>query len=274
MSFEERKNIAQFYQIQPITYQEMCEKFLISRPTLEKILRQFHIKIWNQAQLFSPNLQEHFFQNIDTDEKGYFLGLLITDGNIFQYNSATHQINVNLTLQESDKYILEKFQKAVQSNRKITNDGRGCCQVMVLSTIMAKDLEQYGVIPQKTFTIRFPFNVPKQYYNAIFRGIIDGDGSIGFYSQPGKKAHSKSIRLCSASKEFLQDIQMLLFQELNIRPRSIRQEKENLWTIGYGAKNDLEKIISWMYKDSTIYLSRKKEKCDLILNEISQYRDK
>lgn len=145
---------------------------------------------------------------------------------------------------------------------------------MVLSTIMAKDLEQYGVIPQKTFTARFPFNAPKQYYNAIFRGIIDGDGSIGFYSQPGKKAHNKSIRLCSASKEFLQDIQTLLFQELNIQPHSIRQEKENLWTIGYGAKNDLEKIISWMYKDSTICLFRKKEKCDLILNEISQYRDK
>lgn len=274
ITLEERKEIAEYYKKKPISYQEVCEKFKVSAPTVEKIIKQFNIKPWNKAQLFSPNIKEDYFNNIDTDEKGYFLGLLITDGNIYNgYKSKTHQTNVNITLQNEDRYILEELKKVLCLNKNITEDGRGCSQLSIMSSQMAEDLKQYGIVPKKTFSARFPFNVPKQYYNSVFRGILDGDGSIAFYSRPGKRVHTKRLSICSANKVFLEDLQLLLEQTLGVKPNHIYQEKENLWSISYGSKESLEKIINWMYEGSSIYLKRKKEKCDLILQEISKYRD-
>ena len=219
-------------------------------------------------------MKEDYFQNIDSDKKGYFLGLLITDGNVYDgYKSKAHQININLTLQNRDKYILESFKEELCLNKKITEDGRGCSQLSIMSSQMAKDLKQYGVVPQKTFSARFPFNVSKKYYNSVFRGILDGDGSVGFYSRPNHRTHFKRLTICSASKAFLEDLQLLLKQELEIEPNSIYKEKENLWSISYGKKEALEKIIKWTYKENSICLERKKEKCDLILEEISKHRD-
>lgn len=274
LSFQEKEEIANYYKVAPITEEKVAEVFNISKPTVIKILDSFNITRWNKAQIFSPQLQECYFDIIDTQNKAYFLGLMITDGNIFcNYKSANHQANINLTLQEQDKYILEIFKQELQCNKLITSDGRGCCQLAIMSNKLKEGLAKYNLGPKKTFTTSFPFNINKNMYRHVLRGIIDGDGSIGFYSRPGRKSHNKYITLCSANKNFLEEIQKLIYEELQIIPGAIRQEKENLWTIKYGNKEALEKLIHYLYDDAEIFLTRKKEKCDLILEEISKYRD-
>ncbi len=269
----EKQEIISYYKSSPMTENQVAEHFNISNPSVIKILSNSNTPIWNKAQIFSPNLNEHYFDNIDSEYKAYFLGLMITDGNIFDnYKSSNHQANVNLTLQEQDKYILEKFKQELKCNKKITSDGRGCYQLSVMSNILKTGLAKYGVVPNKTFITEFP-QIDRALYPHLLRGIFDGDGSVGFYARPNRKVHVKSIKLCSANKKFLKNIQDFLQTAINIPANKINQDKENLWSIGYGSKNSLEKLIHYLYDNATIYLTRKKDKCDLILEEISKYRD-
>lgn len=274
LSDEDKRNIIAYYQSTPMSEEQVAIHFDISKPTVIKILTSNNIKRWTKAQQFSPELDEHYFDAVDTEHKAYFLGLIITDGNVFdKYKTANHQANVNITLQEQDKYILEAFKKELRCNKKVTPDGRGCYQIAIMSNILRDGLARYGITPNKTFSTQFPVLEHKELYCHLLRGIIDGDGSVGFYAVPGKKVHSKVIRLCSANKQFLADIQQFLQDTLGLEPRKIQQEKEQLWSIGYGSKDALEKLIHYLYDDATIYLTRKKDKCDLILQEISKYRD-
>ena len=80
---EDLKNqIINFYLSEPMTLKNVADKFNLSNPTISKILK--NIPKYPKAKLNNPNLREDFFKTIDNEEKAYFLGLLIADGNVFK----------------------------------------------------------------------------------------------------------------------------------------------------------------------------------------------
>ena len=173
---EDLKNeIIKYYLSQPMTLKQVEDKFQLSHPTISKILMD--IPKYTKAKLNNPNMKEHFFQNINNEENAYFLGLIISDGNIFKDNTG-RQASISITLDLKDKYLLTKFKEVVNSNTSIVHDGRGCGQLAVRSNIMAKDLEQYGVVPRKSYYTYLPQNINDKVMNHLIRGIFDGDGSI------------------------------------------------------------------------------------------------
>ena len=83
------------YLKQPISLHELELKFNLSHPTVTKVLKD--VPKYKKAQVFNPELNEHFFSNIDSEEKAYFLGLIIADGNIFRSNNS-RQDSISITL--------------------------------------------------------------------------------------------------------------------------------------------------------------------------------
>ena len=264
LTFEEKKEIATFYKSQPITHQEVCNKFDISDQTLIKILKFFKCKEWSKARLFSPNLQEDYFEEINTNEKAYFLGILITDGNVFIKNKT---YKVSITLQEQDKYLIEEFCKEIKLNKKVTSDCRGCYSVQVCSKKMCEDLRKYHISPNKTFTIKLP-QIDDKYMSHFLRGCVDGDGSVGFYERKNRCSHKKIIRLCSASKTFLEEVKNYLSQKLGIGGFIREEKKDKLFQIYYNENNDVYKLISYLYNDASIHMKRKYDKVLLIKKEL------
>lgn len=263
---EKELEIVDFYKRKPITIRETSEKFKYSIPTIIKVLNKFKVKRYSKIQLFSPELKENYFEDINTEYKAYFLGLIITDGCLLKKEKG--QNLVNLTLQEKDKYIIEALLKDICSNKIPTPDGRGCYSVNIISNKMVSDLEKYGLKENKSLSTIFPTNIPNNLYSHLIRGIFDGDGSFSFYVRKDRKSHTKAIRLCQGNKKFLEDIIIYLYENKNIEKINLFREKDNLWSFAYRKNDSMMKLISFLYDDASIFIKRKKEIADKIKNEI------
>jgi hypothetical protein len=127
---------------------------------------------------------ERFFENIDTPEKAYFLGLVAADGNI-----SPRYTCCRIALKAVDQDILECFRKhlgpdAPMLRDKIsTIDGVPCApqKILALSRIaMVRDLMCWGIKPNKSRTLEIHCDAlrNKRLCAAFLRGVWDGDGSV------------------------------------------------------------------------------------------------
>ena len=94
------KEIKEYYLSYPMTLKQVEDKFNLSHPTISKILKD--VPKYTKAKINSPNLKEDFFHTIDSEEKAYFIGLLISDGNVFK--DTTRQASISITLDLEDEY--------------------------------------------------------------------------------------------------------------------------------------------------------------------------
>lgn len=271
ISQELKEDVINYYKLKPTTIAQVVQHFKISDVSVMNILNEYNIPRYNKSQLFSPNLNEKYFENIDTENKAYFLGLILTDGCIYSYPNHTKQQLVSITLNKDDKYLIEDFVKDIKSNKTPTSDGRGCYGINILSDIMVNDLRKYGLHERKSLTSIFPQNLPLNMYHHFIRGLIDGDGSIAFYNRKNRKVHRKAIRFCQGNRQFLEDMISFLHNQLDVSIVTITQEKEHLYSCYWNKNSDLKKLIHYLYDDANIFMIRKKEKCDLIMQECLYY---
>ena len=269
-----KEEIIKIYKSRPMTHKELSNITGVSSVTICKIFKENNIQVYTKTKIYSPNLLENYFKHIDDEFKAYFLGLIITDGCIHNNKRGTNLVSI--TLQDSDKDILQEFAQCVGSNKKITSDGRGCYGIQILSNEMCNDLSRHGVIPNKSLQTIFPKNIPIKMYRHLIRGLIDGDGSYSFYSREnqGRHAHTKAIRFCQGNRRFIEDMIDFLSYTVGVSKPSIYQEKENLWSVAYRKDEDMIKLIDFMYKDARIYIKRKFDTAQKIYQECSEYFDK
>lgn len=156
---ELKQEIINYYLSKPMTLKQVEDKYKLSHPTISKILKE--IPKYTKAKIYNPNMKEHFFQEINSEENAYFLGLLIADGNIFKDNTG-RQASISITLNLEDEYMLQKFKEVLRADTSIGYDNRGCGQIAVRSDIMAEDLAKYGVVPRKSYHTYLP-EIPNQY---------------------------------------------------------------------------------------------------------------
>lgn len=266
---ELKEELVQYYLSRPMTIDQVGEEFNICAPSVMKILDEYRIQRYTKTQLFSPDLDEHYFDRIDTEEKAYFLGLIVTDGCIYQ--TKGRQPMLAICMQDSDAYILDIFREEIQSNKRLTPDGRGCWGLQIISNGLVDGLRQYGLHARKSLDCWFPDNIPIDLYPHFIRGLFDGDGSASYYVRQGRSSHTKAIRFCSGTRQFLVDLIDFLYFECGVPRASIYQEKDNLWSVRYASNDSMLKLINYMYGDAHVYLHRKKEICDLICDEIYKY---
>lgn len=255
---ELKQEIIEFYLSRPMTYTTIQEKYNLSAPTVGKILSE--VPKYSKAKIKNPNLKEHFFETIDNEEKAYFLGLLISDGNIYKDNTG-RQASISITLNLEDEYMLQKFLEILNANTMVGKDGRGSGQSAVRSNLMAQDLEQYGVIPRKSYFTYLPKNIPENLMPHLIRGIFDGDGSILVKINPKDNRYLHSFSFCG-THQLMEDISQYCSTILSLKqiPKVYDYKDRNLSEIKIQNIEDMLKFGNWIYKDASIYLVRKKEK--------------
>ena len=255
------KEIRQYYQSKPMGLKDIEDEFNISHPLAVRALK--NIPKYPKNLVLNPDMKENYFENIDSEDKAYFLGYIIGDGNVFtDYCDNGYSAMISITANETDIEILQSFVKQVRVNTAIGTDGRGARQAVVRSNKMAKDLSKYGVVPRKTLSTYLPKNIPDNLMKDLIRGICDSDGSIG--AQPLKNNPDKFnhwISFCG-TKQLMLDISQYCYDNLPLQHQSTVYEYANKTLSETKFKNisDMHTVGMWMYDSSTFFLSRKKNK--------------
>ena len=265
---ELKQEIIKYYLSQPMTMKQVEDKYELSHPTITKILKD--VPKYTKAKLNNPNMKEHFFQEINEEAKAYFLGLLISDGNVFKDNTG-RQASISITLDLKDEYMLEKFKEVLQANTSVGHDGRGCGQIAVRSNIMAEDLAKYGVVPRKSYNTYLPL-ISKEMMPHLIRGIFDGDGSIMAKPNPSNDGHNRflhSISFCG-THQLMEDISNYILENLGIKTTVYDYKDRNLSELKIQNIDNIAKFGYWIYRNSTIFLNRKK---DIFNDFLKHYND-
>lgn len=229
-------------------------------------MKENQIRVYSKQDILNRKTKVNFFESIDSEEKAYFLGLLIADGCVFRFRQNT--MFVIFALQEQDSYMVELFAKKVSASRKIVIDKRDNSKsITITSNKMADDLSKYGVVENKTFKTYLP-KLDSFFMPHLIRGILDGDGNIGCRKRNPKIENSDlrwQVAFCG-SEQLMTEIRDYLFSILNINLNKVCKE-QSIYSIRWTSRKDVYIICDYLYRDANIYLKRKKEKfeqfCDL-----------
>lgn len=198
-----------------------------------------------------------YFNEINSEAKAYYLGLLLTDGNVYKYKKRkADQYKIQLSLKSEDVYIIEKFKMELNSKNKIShysNAKKDECVFQIGSTEMAKDLLKYGICERKTFIAQLTNLIPKELYRHYIRGVFDGDGTV-YINKFGKL----KFGFYGTHKLVLQ-VRNYLISQIGVNENSV-YDKETVSFILFSQEKDIFNFYKLMYNDSKFYLKRKKEK--------------
>jgi len=242
------------------------------RCIIRPILSEFGIKSKQgnfQSQLIYE-INEKFFDTWSV-QSSYVLGWIITDAHVYPNPHA------RVVFDLKDREPLEKFRRYMGSTHpiseihtihKITGNSTKFYRYKFGSKYMINRLVDLGVVGNKTSIIKPPY-LPDTYLPDLFRGMIDGDGSISI----SESGNNRSLIFCTSSKNMLSWVENLL-NERNINFHVYPQQKIKsiVYNIQISKSSELYKILTWLYhKDiGDSYLTRKYLHAQRILSIIRE----
>ncbi|MBI4991769.1 MAG: hypothetical protein HZB99_00945 [Candidatus Harrisonbacteria bacterium] len=204
---------------------------------------------------------ENFFKKW-SPEMAYVLGFFAADGNLTLGKRGNHYLEFTST----DKDILEKIKRYLNSNHKISSQKRRenwktIYRIQIGSKEMFNDLFSLGFWPNKSKTLTYP-KIPNKYFKHFVRGYFDGDGHVtkGIYKKKGRSAFSKLIfsGFTSGTRNFLEQLKNNLIKLHIIKGGTLYYSKG--FRLNFSI-NDSLSLYKFLYKDldSDLYLTRKKK---------------
>lgn len=203
---------------------------------------------------------ENYFENIDTEDKAYFIGFIVADGSV---NSLSNVIQIT----QKDPYILNEFKKHINYEGSIIKSkSRSVYDIKISSFKMKQDLIKIGIFSNKTRAIKYPL-IPDNLQNHFIRGVFDGDGCISLRTDKRDNQQRGQFNICSGSFEFIQEYYNRLIKYCDLSGKNkIRCPVGSYYIVDWGGLSDIEKIYEFLYKDAKVYLRRKKETFDLVVS--------
>lgn len=229
-------------------------------------------------------LDETYFEEVNTEDKAYFLGLLYADG----YNQVTNKGKyISLSLQVSDIHILRDFKKALGSTQKLcllrakkkTHSDQARLQIN--SKKLCEDLVKLGCIQNKSLMLTFPTFLPKHLIHHFIRGYFDGDGCVWEgkkyrkvfkdstckFGQRERTVHNVKFNI-TGTLHFITGVQNILVSSIGFKKNKLNVSKAiaNCVQLEYSGRKQMKRFYDFLYKDYTVFLNRKKSKFESIIN--------
>jgi hypothetical protein len=251
-----------------MTILELSKKYKCSVMNIYSYFYKYGMKLNKDIPRFRKTIVNHnYLDEIDTEDKAYFLGMMLADG----YMNKENRFAIGLKI--SDKYLVEKMFAYFCSgykgsfgkiNNEVNNFVMGCTSERIFEKLC-----ENGCIRNKTIK---KFKVPdinKDYFRHFIRGYFDGDGSI---SNRKNRSLQKQIYICSIDENFLLELQEKL-KLFSIETRIFKEVREgkplktpngktltnckNMYKLQINDHINRLKFFEFLYKDCTIKLERK-----------------
>ena len=253
------------------TVDKLCKEEKEAKTSIYRYIKLFQLKdfIEHPAQNKKYIFNDKFFQHIDSEEKAYWLGMLMADGNVTNFDRKSYVTRI--TLKEEDIYHVEKFCKAIDLDKNIYINKYKQGSITIHSKQMYMDLLKQGVLPQKTGKEKFP-NLNDELTRHFIRGFFDGDGTI--YARKQKNAKRKRslcvIGFVCVNKEFLDDLLKVLYDKCKIKITNHFCPKKKVYECKTESIEYCKTIIDYLYKDASVYLKRKYSVAQDFLDKLSK----
>ncbi len=235
----------------------------LSNTSVKNILKRNNITHISLIPKYEKN--HYFFDKIDNEAKAYFLGFMCADGNNYIKRKGNYQVSIKL--QARDKHILESFRDMIVPTKPLKFMPRAkethqdTYKLKFDSKIISNQLIELGCIAAKSLILDFPPIMRNSlYFNHFIRGYSDGDGCISMWVKQLKTTTNdnyawqltSSDKFCAGAKEIIDN----LFN-IKMYSRLANIESDITTTISIGGNRQVYDILTWLYKDATLYLTRK-----------------
>lgn len=244
---------------------QLAEKYGVSKPTILKFLKENGVdtnKTKRDYKFSKYSLNEHWLDEIDCQEKAYFLGFFYADGNTESLGDKGNY-SIRMKLQVQDKYILERFAELFESNRPLSFSSasplesskrtRDSYVLRLGNKYLWKRMNQLGCPPNKTLIIKFPTFISKELMPHFIRGYFDGDGSIVLRNS----GNLANIRICG-TEDMVKGIYQQVKQNIGVEGVYYADKTgKQMWLYDIANQRDIKVFCDWIYQNSKIHLTRK-----------------
>jgi len=237
---------------------DIISKWGISERHYKNIILKFggelkKIPIW-------CNFNVDYFEKVDSEDKAYFLGFIVADGCVSEKSNS-----IKIIQKETD--ILYEFKKYIKFDGEVfTSKTKDISNITITSSKTKSDLENLGIHSNKTMVVKYP-DIPDNLQNHFMRGVFDGDGCITLRTDKRDNKQRGQVNICSGSHDFIKEYYDKLVKFANLGGKNkIRCPKGTYYVVDWGSLSDVENIYKFLYKDSIVYLKRKKETFDRVIS--------
>lgn len=225
------------------TQKEIAEYFGTFNTSIRRVL--FRNNIIPKGNDIQQRLCKHNPFKRGDEYSDYFLGLLLTDGNIDSRG------RIRLALNSKDESLIEQFRNWASPKSKITKTLQKLNN-SYMSAVSFTNKEALEYITRKGNFVNKSFEaklyIPMNYH--ILRGILDGDG--GFYRQ---NKHGLNVQICGKSKVLISQVFNFLKRE-GYSPIK-RVDARGLITVSLHKQAEVLRFGKQVYTCTHIFMQRK-----------------
>jgi len=230
-------------------------KYVCAAQTINSFLRKHGHSVRNCSNRYKDlKIREKFFLEINSETKAYLLGYLWADGHI-----SKNGYYLVLDLSEKDEIIVDALIHYIydgcspKKSYRTINDKHyvKCC---ICSKKIVQSLINLGFKEKE----KIPEISNRSLFRHFLRGVFDGDGSIAINE-------NRYYFFLLGEKKLLEEIQKILIDELKIKKTKII-DIGNIWRLSVTSIKDIFLVLDFIYKDSKIFLERKKKRFESFLH--------
>lgn len=251
---EEYENIINLYN-SGLSQAKVGEIYNVGHYIIGKILKKCGVSSRDDSHKFRKyTIDEHYFDNIDTQNKAYILGLLYSDG-----CNYPPQHRVKIELQERDKSILDKINFEIQSNKPLlfinlnskNANWQNTYRLDITNKHISDKLVELGMVQNKSLILEFPQWLDESMYAPFLRGYLDGDGHIEWRD-------TRFVTLVGTS-QFCQHVKCFCEKQLHIKCSicNAANKDPNTKLLYIHGKQRVKRFLDFVYQDADLYIERK-----------------
>lgn len=187
-------------------------------------------------------------------EAAYWIGQIMSDGWVIK-NQLGFELN------EDDVEQIFALQRFLGSNHRVSTinnahrafRARPSRRLIIASQVMVNQLSAFGVVPNKSKTARI---ASLEGDRDFWRGMVDGDGSVGFVKPKGRKRAYARLSLCGSEHIVRQFVSFVAtFEPL---ATSTPRKAVGMHVVSFSGRV-AARIINHLYDGAATSLRRKRE---------------